>query len=208
METTSNKKNDAKTLSAEDWEKLCDDDRRVLLYTRLCGGVVAKTKEPVEYADWFLSNFYRDGRFRRRLPYLIAEAESAAQFGIFERIRSLISDKYKLERVRLAVKFGGDSVAFGLFVSNSALDDSVELEDDVLRAIRADLGKTFAFLDGEPRDVAEEVVALGLGQYPPDIYVSKPDRRNGTVSMNFIAAVAMLVSGRTLAETDGEKEDA
>lgn len=202
METTSNKKNDAKTLTSEDWEKLCDDDRRVLLYTRLCGGVVAKTKEPVEYADWFLSNFYRDGRFQRRLPYLIAEVESAAQFGIFERIHSLISDKYKLERVRLAVKLGGDSVSFALFVSNSALDDSVELEDDVLRAIRADLGKTFAFLDGEPRDVAEEVVALGLGGYPPDIYVSKPDRRNGTVSMNFIAAVAMLLSGRTLDERE------
>ncbi|MBR4833920.1 MAG: hypothetical protein IKU86_06270 [Thermoguttaceae bacterium] len=202
METTSNKKNDAKTLTAEDWEKLCDSERRALLRTRFGCGVAAKTKEPAEYVDWILYRIHRDERLPRRLPYLIAEAEGAAQLKLFERMHSLIVSKRYLDWTHLAIAIGDGAVSLALYVGNSALDDSVELENNVLREIRAGFWKTFAFPDGEPRDVAEEVVALGLGRYPPDAYATIPNRLSGTVSMNPIAATAMLLNARTLDERE------
>lgn len=198
METTPNKKNDAKTLTYEDWEKLSNSERRASLCARFGCGVAAKTKSPAEYVDWILRRIRCDERLLRRLPYMIMEAEGAAQLKLFERFHSLIVDNSKSECLSLGIAISDGSVAFALYVSSLAFCESVELEVDVLREIHADLGKTFAFLDGEPRDVAEEVVALGLGRYPPDVCATIPNRLNGTVSMNPIAATAMLLSGEVV----------
>ena len=136
----------------------------------LCGGATVRTSKPVEFCEGFLNEFYRDGRFTRRFPCLLADLEGiGAQLDCCDSLFTL-AVKHNVEGARLLTWCLEDAICFVLLVPNSLVEPT-GFGNEEARKIHADLETKLAFLEtSSGLEPGKEIAALGLQEFPPHVY--------------------------------------
>lgn len=145
-------------------------ENQLLRSMYLCGGVMVRTSKPVEFCEVFLNEFYRDGRFARRFPCLLADLEGiGTQLDCCDSLFTL-AVKHNVEGARLLVWRLKDAICFVLLVPNSLVEPT-GFDNEEARKIHADLETKLAFLEtSSGLEPGKEIAALGLQEFPPHVY--------------------------------------